>query len=321
MTESGEHGDVAAGGSGVRHRAVELRSRRAPFVLATVVRAERPTSAKAGDAAIILEDGTIEGFVGGECAEASVQVQALRALQSGQPVLLRIAPDTAPGEEVSEQGTITVHNPCLSGGRLEIFLEPEIPAPVMVVHGSSPIARALAVIAEPAGYIVVPVGDGPESQAVVSGASAVVVASHGRGEEAVLTAAVRAGIAYVGLVASRTRGAAVLDRLELSDDEKARVHTPAGLDLGGRRPEEVAVSILAEIIQLRRRDDVAATAALADSPVDSPGRTAVDPVCGMTVVVTAASLVAEYGGDAYYFCGSGCRDAFTADPAGSLAGR
>lgn len=321
MSGAGEA--VASAGGGVRHRALELKSRRAAFVLATVVRAERPTSAKAGDAAIVLEDGTIEGFVGGECAEASVQVQALRALQSGQPVLLRIAPDAAPGEEVSEQGTVTVHNPCLSGGRLEIFLEPELPAPLMVVHGASPIAEALASIAEVAGYVVVTDRADTSSQAVPRGASAVVVASHGRGEEAVLTDAVRAAVPYVGLVASRTRGAAVLERLELSEEERARIHTPAGLDLGGRRPEEIAVSILAEIIRLRREHDVPPGAVPGEgaSQVETAASTAIDPVCGMTVAVTARSLAVEYAGEIYSFCGSGCRDAFSADPAGTLARR
>ncbi|MGO8876971.1 MAG: XdhC family protein [Acidimicrobiales bacterium] len=319
-----------ASNAGVRARATELRARRVPFVMATVVRAESPTSAKAGDVAIVYGDGRIEGFVGGECAEASVQLQALRVLEAAQPVLLRIAPEAAPAEGPGDiqQGTVVVHNPCLSGGSLEIFLEPEIPPPLMVVHGESPIARALAGLAAQAGYVldtgaVGTTTDGTTTDDLVTGAAAVVVASHGRGEEAVLTSAVRAGVPYVGLVASRKRGAAVLERLELPAEAAARIHTPAGLDLGARGPQEIAVSILAEIIASRRQagggaalDDAAPPETAAPS---ATAPTAIDPVCGMTVADVAGSLFAEHDSKRYLFCGSGCRDAFVADPEGFLA--
>ena len=319
-----------ASNAGVRARATELRARRVPFVMATVVRAESPTSAKAGDVAIVYGDGRIEGFVGGECAEASVKLQALRVLEAAQPVLLRIAPEAAPAEGPGDiqQGTVVVHNPCLSGGSLEIFLEPEIPPPLMVVHGESPIARALAGLAAQAGYVldtgaVGTTTDGTTTDDLVTGAAAVVVASHGRGEEAVLTSAVRAGVPYVGLVASRKRGAAVLERLELPAEAAARIHTPAGLDLGARGPQEIAVSILAEIIASRRQagggaalDDAAPPETAAPS---ATAPTAIDPVCGMTVADVAGSLFAEHDSKRYLFCGSGCRDAFVADPEGFLA--
>jgi len=315
-----------ASNAGVRARATELRARRIPFVMATVVRAERPTSAKAGDVAIVYGDGRIEGFVGGECAEASVRLQALRALDAAQPVLLRIAPEAAPAEGPggAEQGTVIVHNPCLSGGSLEIFLEPEIPPPLMVVHGESPIARALAALAAQAGYVLdTATTGGATTDDLVTGAAAVVVASHGREEEAVLTSAVRAGVPYVGLVASRKRGAAVLERLDLPAAAAARIHTPAGLDLGARGPQEIAVSILAEIIASRRqagggaaRDDAPTAEAAAPSAM---APTAVDPVCGMAVADVAGSLFADHDAKRYLFCGSGCRDAFLADPEGFLA--
>jgi xanthine dehydrogenase accessory factor len=301
--------------------------------MATVVRAERPTSAKAGDVAVVLADGTVEGFVGGECAEASVRHQALEAIETGQPVLLRISPGAEPAADWSpvptaDEGVITVHNPCLSGGTLEIFLEPDLPPPVLVVHGASPIARALALLAEHLGYVVERTGGGattgsdaaPEdvaSEAVFRGAAAVVVASHGRDEEAVLTAAVRAGVGYVGLVASRKRGTAVLERLDIPAASRSTIHTPAGLDLGARKPQEIALSILAEIVSTRPKLTggagngavVAAEAVVASS---------VDPVCGMTVAVVPSTLTAEHAGEPYFFCGLGCRDAFVADPAAFL---
>ncbi|MGH9073568.1 MAG: XdhC family protein, partial [Acidimicrobiales bacterium] len=157
-------GSGAAGpGSGsaeVRARAEELRSGRVPFVTATVVQAARPTSAKPGDAALVLGDGTMVGFVGGDCARASVQVQALSVLESGEPLLLRIDPDEPVGGPVREAepgaGTVTVHNPCLSGGMLEVFLEPVLPPPLVIVHGDAPIARAVADLAARLGFAVAP---------------------------------------------------------------------------------------------------------------------------------------------------------------------
>jgi len=295
----------------VRARADELRSRRVPFVEATVVRAERPTSAKPGDGALVLADGSIEGFVGGECAEASVTVQALNALDAAQPVLLRISPDEPTAADPS--GTITVHNPCLSGGTLEIFLEPALPAPLIVVHGEAPIARAVVALAERLGYAL---GPGPPAS-LAPDTIAVVVASHGRDEAAVLTEAARRGVPYIGLVASARRGAAVLDALELSEDDRRRIRTPAGLDIGARTPAEVALAILAEIVSCRPRPPAPAPAR-APTPAGEPvAGTLVDPVCGMTVHGEARHV--DYEGVRYGFCGSGCQQAFLADPSGFLS--
>jgi xanthine dehydrogenase accessory factor len=282
--------------SEVRARAAELRTRRVPFVAATVVRAERPTSAKPGDTALVLADGTIVGFVGGECAETSVQVQALSALATGEPVLLRITPDAS---EAHDPGAVTVHNPCLSGGSLDIFLEPSVPAPLVVVHGDAPIARALADLAGHVGWVA-----GVEAAA---DASAVVVASHGRDEASALVDAVRAGVPYVGLVASRRRGAAVVAALDLSDEERAAIRTPAGIDIGARTPEEVALSILAEIVSVRPRP-----APHTPPAVEGAATTAIDPICGMTVAAVEGSLHVDVDGTRVWFCGSGCRDAFLA---------
>jgi xanthine dehydrogenase accessory factor len=281
-------------------RAEELRAHREPFVAATVVQAERPTSAKPGDAALVLADGTVIGFVGGECAEASVQAQALAALDAAEPVLLRISP--SPSSDPDRPGTVTVHNPCLSGGTLEIFLEPALPPPLLVVHGDAPIARALAAVGTSAGYAVE-----AWSGAVPADATAVIVASHGRDEVEVLAVAVRAGVPYVGLVASPRRGAAVLASLDLTDGERPAVHTPAGLDIGARTPGEVAVSILAEIVGLRPRRPAPR---LETPPIGAP--VAVDPVCGMTVATVASALTVEHDGQRWWFCGTGCRDAFLA---------
>jgi xanthine dehydrogenase accessory factor len=231
-------------------RAEDLRARRTPFVLATVVRAQRPTSAKAGDSALVLPDGTLDGFVGGTCAESTVRQQGLRLLATGQSTLLRILPSPS-AEDEPDEGSITVANPCLSGGALDIFLEAMIPPPLVHVFGAAPVARALCEIGKPLGYDVAATDD--PAVAVPADAVAVVVASHGRDEEPVLAAALRAGVPYVALVASRKRGAAVLSALDVSDVDKARVHSPAGLDIGARTAPEIALSILAEVIASRPR--------------------------------------------------------------------
>lgn len=311
----------------VERRAVELRRERVPFVHATVVLAERPTSAKPGDEAVVFGDGTIEGFVGGTCAESTVRAQSLALLDSGETLLLRITPE--PEADGGRDDRLTVHNPCLSGGSLEIFLEPVVPAPLLAVHGDSPIARALVAIAERVGYETASPGLDDASSAVVvpHGTAAVVCASHGRDEEPVLAAALRAGVGYVGLVASRKRGEAVVAALDVDDAARGRVHTPAGLDIGARTPEEVALSILAEIVAERRRTSGrpleehprhhAADGEADAGPAERPG-TATDPVCGMSVATVETSLHLDHDGARHWFCGTGCLRAFAADPAGYL---
>ncbi len=294
----------------LEERAHELRAQRLPFVLARVVKAMRPTSAKPGDEAIIHSDGSIEGFVGGTCAESTVRAQSLALLETREPLLLRITPDEEAVGETGDPGTLTVHNPCLSGGVLEIFLEPVVPAPLVLVHGSGPIADALAALGGAMAYRVT--GFDPD---LAAGADAVVLAAHGRDELPVLERALDAGVPYVALVASRRRGGAVLDELAGARPDlhaADRIHTPAGLDIGARTPAEVGISILAQIVQERAHRHTRAPAA----PVVAP--TAVDPVCEMTVAAVDTSLRLDHQGTTYYFCGAGCLRAFSADPAAFL---
>jgi xanthine dehydrogenase accessory factor len=277
-----------------------------PFVHARVVFAERPTSAKPGDEALVFGDGTIEGFIGGTCAEATVREQAIPLLDTGETLVVRITPNAPAAGQQDEAGRVVVHNPCLSGGTLEVFLEPEVPAPLVLVVGQAPIALALQAIGSQLRYDV-RVYDGvvPEDTA------AVVVASHGRGEEPALAAALQASVPYVGLVASKKRGAAVLDSLDVPDTERARVRTPAGLDIGAHTPEEVALSILAEIVASRPAAKPAVRPASTGPAASAAG---VDPVCGMTVAAGPDALYSEHGGQVWWFCGSGCLRAFRADP-------
>jgi xanthine dehydrogenase accessory factor len=310
----------------------ELTAERAPFVQATVVRAQSPTSVRPGDAAIVRLDGTIDGFVGGTCAETSVRLHALRALETDEPVLLRILPGDDPGAEAAPvEGAVTVRNPCLSGGALGIFLEPHLPAAAIRIVGSSPIGLALADLSDRLGYAVQL--DAPENSEPTADDAAVVVASHGHDEERVLTAALQRAVPYVGLVASRVRGDAVRESLALPAELRERLRTPAGLDIGAETPEEIAVAILAEIVALRRARDVAtehglaAAPATAAEPAAGPAAlapavaVAIDPVCGMEVAISPASLQLDLDGERHYFCGEGCRDRFAAEHAPDAAVR
>lgn len=239
----------------------QLSADRVPFVLATVVRARRPTSVKPGDNAIVLSDGTIDGFVGGQCAESSVRLYSLRALETGEPMLLRLIPGLE-GEPPPDgiDGVIVERNPCMSGGAIEIFVEPQLPTPRIMIFGGSPVARALEALAGAGNYEVVPTLDFDEAE--LGSATAVVVASHGNDEERVLTAALSAGVPYVALVASEKRGEAVREALDLAPELAAQLHTPAGVDIGAVTPAEIGISILAELVVVLHADPTA------EPPVD-----------------------------------------------------
>jgi xanthine dehydrogenase accessory factor len=290
-------------------RSAELAAAGVPHVRATVVRAEHPTSVHAGDSAVVHADGSIEGFVGGTCAESSVQVHARAALDRGEPLLLRILPGV--DGTTTEHGAVTVSNPCLSGGAVEIFLEPLAPPAQVLVVGDTPIAHALVELAEPLGYAATMTDDATQVDADLA---AVVVASHGRGEERALTAALAAGVPYVALVASRRRGSAVLAALDVPDAARSRVSVPAGLDIGARTAPEIALSILAELVECRRsrRAEVAEGVAPDEGLAAPPPGTAVDPVCGMTVLTTDDTTTATVGGETAWFCCAGCRDSWVA---------
>jgi xanthine dehydrogenase accessory factor len=289
----------------------ELTESGEPFVTATVVRVQRPTSVEPGSVAIVRGDGTIEGFVGGVCAEHSVRLYSLKAIDSGEPLLLRIMPEAevpapddasidAAHEVASEDGAVTVKNPCLSGGALEIFLEPALPAPRVVVAGDSLIAAAVRSLAPEFGLDLALASPG-------YGDLALVVAAHGRDELSALRAGLEAGVPYVGLVASPKRGAAVIEELRsdgVAGELLDRVETPAGLDIGARTPAEIALSILARIIEVRRRDGVPARSA------STAPQTAIDPVCGMTVVIAGDTPSLGRDGETFYFCCQGCKRTF-----------
>jgi xanthine dehydrogenase accessory factor len=285
----------------ISERAKQLLAARTPFVHATVVRAQPPTSSYPGDEAILLADGTIEGFVGGQCAQNSVRKAALGVLQAGESVLLRVLPD-GDVHFPEAPGACVVVNPCLSGGSLEIFLTPQLPAPLIRVHGATPIADALIQLCTVLGFEA---RRDARRDTELSDTTAVVIASHGGPEAEIIRAALDNGVGYIGLVASNVRGVSILNSLELSDTERARIHTPVGLPIGAKTPAEIAVSIAAELIASIRGGSLSRPVSVDDSP-----REAVDPVCGMTVTIGPATEHLRLAAADYWFCGPGCREAF-----------
>ena len=182
---------------------------------ATVVRAQQPTSAYPGDEAILLADGTIEGFVGGQCAQNSVRKAALGVLQAGESVLLRVLPD---GDVALPRGSgrLCGGQPVpVRRGRWISFSTPQLPAPLIRVYGATPIAEALVQLCGVLGYDVRALDD-----RIWPTPTAVVIASHGGPEAEMIRAALDNGVGYIGLVASKVRGASILDELELTDAER-----------------------------------------------------------------------------------------------------
>ncbi len=319
-----------------------------------MVAVTRPTSSRPGARGIVHPDGSIEGWVGGSCAQPVVVREALRALADGQPRLLRLSRE-APSEGRRGDGVIEYIMTCHSGGTLEIYVEPQLPAPILWVAGTTPIAAALVSIGAASGYrvtLVDPIADAddyPGAERVVAGddlrsldpevSPFVIVATQGQWDEEALLGALHRDARYIGLIASPTRAAAVRDWLRdegVPEERLAALRAPAGLDLGAETPEEVAVSILAELTQVRRGrapfvaapgpatlagattgDEAAAGASepASHAPTVTDGdMVLLDPVCGMTVDREHVRHIAEHAGVVYAFCSVGCRSRFMKEP-------
>ena len=247
-----------------------------PFALATVVRTVAATAAKAGAKAVILPDGTIsEGWIGGGCARAAVIKAAKDALADGQSRLVSVQPPDLladrglePGQE--QEGVRFAKNMCPSQGTMDIFVEPVLPRPQVVICGSSPVAVAVADLAKRTGFAVTACAPAAEQPAfgdadrriegyalpVDEAASRyVVVSTQGRGDEAALLAALAVDVDYVAFVGSRKKAEALkatLAKRGVPAERLAKLKAPAGLDLGAITPDEIAISILAEIVAVRR---------------------------------------------------------------------
>jgi xanthine dehydrogenase accessory factor len=336
-------------------RVAELESAGGTFAVATVVAVQRPTSARPGAMGIVHPDGTIEGWVGGSCAQPVVVREALRSLVDGHPRLLRLS-KTAPAEGRRGDGVVELVMTCHSGGTLEIYVEPHLPAPSLWIAGTTPIVGALASLATATGWRVSvfdPIADAdafPDAERVSTVTALgrvdpelspyVVVATQGIWDEEALAAALRRDVSYVGLVASPTRAGVVRawlrEEANVPEDRLAALRAPCGLDLGAETPEEIAISILGELVQVRRGRaafvavpgpaTLAGGDALAGAIADAALAPVVDdivlldPVCGMTVDREHARHLAEHDGVVYAFCSIGCRTAFIKEPGAYVSG-
>lgn len=315
----------------VSSRAEALRATGTPFVLATVVASYRPQSARAGAKAIILRDGSIVGWFGGGCARPVVLDEAMDALQTGEPRLVRLSIEPA-STHSARVGIKEYPMACQGEGGLEVFLDPVLPRSVLGIFGNTPVAHALARFAAALEFDIRVAASAdaaslfPEGATLSDDAAAVaaalpaeayaVIATMGVGDEDALRAAAESPAHYVGIVASRKKGTALIDYvsgLGVPDDRLGRVKFPAGLDLGGMRPSEIALSIMAEIVQdgARRGRGMPNEGIV---PVAAPAR-ARDPICGMSVDMATAKHSATYEGRTYYFCCPHCKTEFERSPA------
>ncbi|MGW4485260.1 XdhC family protein [Amycolatopsis sp. NPDC004368] len=299
----------ASDGWDVLVQAGELARRGEAFALATVVWRKGPSSGKQGCRAIITAEGEVRGWIGGACAEPAVIREAHQALVEGTPRLLLLGSPGQFGAGVPE-GMTVVPISCQSEGALEVYVEPVLPVPHLVVVGRSPMAHTLVELAGSLGWQARLVEHTELDEVTVR--SFVVVATQGHHDEEALQRALAARPAYVGLVGSRRRGQGVLGYLAergVAADALERVQVPAGLDLGRVSHREIAVAILAELVRIRAARGVPPVPPV--PPVPTVLAEVVDPVCGMTV---EADDPVVFEGHEYSFCCAGCRAAFLRDP-------
>ncbi len=324
-------------------RIFQLRSEGKRFAIATVVSRKAPVSSHLGDKAIILEDGSMEGFIGGACSRDIIKKQALEVLNRERPRLVRISPDPLPVTSTSSHDEICVPMTCASEGAVDVYIEPQLEKKQLLVVGGSPIAIALAKQGKLQSYDVTMVCEDSERatlgfglegvqvnlidvkelsswlenlSSVKKGLLEAVVASMGHYDEETLTLLAKARPRYLGLVASRKRGATVMEFVKdsVAKEDLTRVRSPAGLDISAKTPNEVAVSILAEMIQLRRMAASQPVIEALESVAMIQNQEAIDPVCGMTVDVATAKHSYELEGAMYYFCCPHCRKKFVDNP-------
>lgn len=306
-------------------KAGQLRAAGQSFVVALVVRYEAPISGKPGDKAIVTDDGKMWGWIGGGCAQPVVVKEALQALVDGKPRLIRISPSSSP-----ENGIVNYDMTCHSGGTVDIFIEPILPRPHLIILGRSPIAQTLAKLGKIMNYAVSVAAANAQrevfpdadvlqanldlSQIKITPPTFIVVSTQGEDDEEALEKAVTANAQYTAFVASRVKSEKVFEYLRergIAGERLSKVRVPAGLDIHAASPEEIAVSILAEIIQVKGTRTVAPTANMTLPLLTQEGR---DPVCGMMVQVAGAKYKSDFRGTSFYFCCPRCKQTFDQQP-------
>jgi len=313
----------------------ELRKRNEPFVTATVVRREVPSSGKSGDKAVIDKFGVMTGWIGGGCVKGIILKESDDALKTGKSRLVKIGQSLTAEEQ---EGVKDYKMTCMSEGTVEVFIEPVLPSPHLVVIGKTAIAKALVKMAKTAGYRVTAAASEitPTTfekvdelitqinleQVKLSSSSSIVVCTQGEQDEEALEQALRKNCAYIGFVASRKKKAGVFDNLQQQGIDKKKLDTiksPAGIDITAKRPEEVAISILAEIIQVQNDQPAILEGFVETKDATSNGTSGkpsyyINPVCGVPVDRNAPKHIIEYKGEKIYFCCDGCKVKFEAEP-------
>lgn len=306
-------------------KAGELLAKGEPFAVAEVVRCLSPISSKAGDKAIVLADGTVWGWIGGGCAQPVVIKEALKALKDGRSRLVRISPSSS-----QEEGIVAYNMTCHSGGTLDIYVEPVLPRPHILILGRSPVGRTLVRLGKAIGYMVsvaAPQADResyPDADRVqadldlsamrIGPQTFIVVSTQGEWDEEALEQALKTYASYVAFVASREKAAKVLQRIGdrgISAARLSQVRAPAGLNIQAGSEEEIAVSILAEIVQLSRSQSIEQNDMAKSSEEKEEAK---DPICGMTVDIKTAKYKSEFDGKSFYFCCRGCKQTFDMQP-------
>jgi xanthine dehydrogenase accessory factor len=310
-------------------QATALCAAECPFAVAVVVRYQSPVSGKPGDKAIIQSDGSVWGWIGGGCVQPLVVEEAIRAIEDGSPRLIRIAPSLSPE---SEEGVVNYSMTCHGGGALEVYIEPVLPKPQILILGRSLAAEILSKLGKTIGYRVSVVAPGANresfpdadliserldlSEVKITRETYVVVSTQGEHDEEALEQSLRTNVSYISFIASELKARKVFDLLAakgLAPESLSRVRAPAGLPIGSSSPGEIAISILAEIIQIRKSKVTAVSNRQLPDDLSAAGTTK-DVVCGMTVKKSAAPHVSEYRGKAFYFCCAGCKQAFDMRP-------
>jgi xanthine dehydrogenase accessory factor len=296
-----------------------------PFALVTVVQSRPPTSGKPGSRAIVRADGSLSGWIGGGCSQSVVVKEGLRCLQDGQPRLVRLRNEEPIGPE---EGVVEYAMTCPSGGAMDIYVQPFLPQSELLILGASPVARELSHLAARLDFAVTALDaeeahHGEADSAPITPRTFVIVATMGTGDEEALARAAASDAAYVGFVASRKKMSVLADYLRqegVSEEKLARVKAPAGLDIQAATPAEIALSILAEVVMLRRSGPesgapLSGSRRAAETLAAVEAAQAQDPVCGMLVDISTARHVLVYEDHTYYFCCAHCRGAFEKEPA------
>ena len=312
------------------HTTQSLYQNKEPFAIAFVVNREVPSSGKPGDKAVITKDGKITGWIGGGCTRGIVLKEALEAIDTGKPRLVKISPD---GKVESSPGVNAYPMTCHSGGTVELYIEPVLPKPQLLVMGKSNVAMALAKLGKAMDYPVTiaaksidKTGFGDVDRIIEKGLkkgdvttnTCIVVCTQGENDEDALEQAVKSDAPYIAFVASMRKANAIFTTLRqrgISFEQLKKIKTPAGLNINAKLPEEVAVSILAQIIEFIRKEDAEMPTLKKESKPAEMDDLFINPVCNVPVQKSTAKHVINYKKKDYYFCCDGCKVSFEKEPA------